>query len=58
MVFAIFQVRDDICLKQVKDNRSGEDKALSVDNLKIDLTDLKDLGNEREMLRMASRFLV
>lgn len=58
MVFAIFQVRDDICLKQVKDNRSGEDKALSVDSLKIDLTDLKDLANEREMLRMASRFLV
>lgn len=58
MVFAVFQERDDICLKQVKDNRSGEDRALSVDNLKIDLTDLRDLANEREMLRMASRFLV
>ena len=58
MVFAIFQMRDDICLKQVKDNRSGEDRALSIDTLKTDLTDLKDLANEREMLRMASRFLV
>lgn len=55
--FAIFQVRDDMCLKQIKDNRSGEDKVHSVDTLKTDLTGLKDLANEREVVRMVLRFL-
>lgn len=55
--FAIFQVRDDMCLKQTKDNRSGEDKAHSMDALMTDLTGLKDLANEREIVRMVLRFL-
>lgn len=55
--FAIFQVRDDMCLKQIKDNRSGEDKAHSMDALMTDLTGLKDLANEREIVRMVLRFL-
>lgn len=45
-----------MCLKQIKDNRSGEDKAHSMDTLKIDLTGLKDLANEREIVRMVLRF--
>lgn len=51
-------MRDDLCLKQVKDNSSGEDKAHSRDTLKVDITGLKVLANEREMLGMASGVLV
>lgn len=42
MVFAIFQIRDNICLNQVRENRNEEDKAPSIDIPKIELTALKD----------------
>lgn len=48
----MFQVRDNICLNQVKENRNEEDKTHLKDILKIELAALKDPANEREMLRM------
>lgn len=42
MVFAIFQIRDNICLNRVRENRNEEDKAHSIDILEIELTALKD----------------
>lgn len=54
----MFQVRDNICLNQVKENRNEEDKAHLKDILKIELAALKDPANEREMLRMILKFLV
>lgn len=57
MVFAIFQIRDYICLNWVKDNRN-EDKAHSIDMLEIELTALEDMANDREKSRMTLKLLV
>lgn len=49
MSFARFQLRENVCLNQVKENRNEEDKASLIDSSKTELAALKDPANGREI---------
>lgn len=48
MPFARFQLRENVCLNRVKENRNEEDKACLIDSSKPELAALKDPANGRE----------